>query len=804
MSEGRAEIEKKRKFRTYNIFTHWFQLNHIIQRHESTIQKRWLKKNRQQRKALLLEAWPNMPLAPFNELHIISNDVPPENGDRLFWPHINQQELLKPKILLILLNARARHLPSAFAQADRNSYKKVKREGIKYPGEDQVGTYCMLFHGPGRDTPDTYGQIYPIPDPTKMKKSHPLYGKRTERPDDGLLVLEVQDRLYIFLLECCEMILHDMSRQVLYMVPAPIKPEPPALSLVDGSVNSLTALATMAPYRLPADLDLRRIQDLVAAKRSEMEDHIWSLREDPGYFADTLMEEWEHRPEALLDFDGLPHPLMHTSRRRTVWNRTVGDVVVGAHFEFLVWSDLHDLIGTTITLQDKYKREIQSRSELPEELMLALLDLGSALSCDLGDQTMTLGRIFLASPPLRAWSCRGDDYKIHPVPNPALWDTVWDLSRRQLVALVNTMTDGIKRQRLGTGFLLQLLDELFERDGKKIKDLISGRVTSVLENMSFLSECERQLSLYQPWASSFGDHIAIHITKIRNRHFKRTLPKTNLQKFREVSIWPEVDPTSGRFFYPVDKRRTKETTEAMQKAEKNLDAFWAVFDKILVTKVDSNRQGALMRMNENRTLHRTRAWIEPAPKTKQPKSTNLKSIDGISNTLSQLHLDSEQHSTTEKAQRPSPSKTKVKTKGVDSTKINTTNTTVATASTKSDKESIEDDTSITIPVDVRSFKVLGTLFYQPTVNSQPGEIPWNDFLYAMTNVGFAVEKLYGSVWHFSPSDASKKKYAVRDRSIQFHEPHPIAKIPYRMARLFGRRLFRAYGWRGEMFVLRDE
>jgi hypothetical protein len=60
--------------------------------------------------------------------------------------------------------------------------------------------------------------------------------------------------------------------------------------------------------------------------------------------------------------------------------------------------------------------------------------------------------------------------------------------------------------------------------------------------------------------------------------------------------------------------------------------------------------------------------------------------------------------------------------------------------------------------------------------------------------GFAVEKQYGSAWMFTPP-------ATRGlRSIIFHEPHPTNKIPFYLARQYGRRLERVYGWSGETFV----
>ena len=95
----------------------------------------------------------------------------------------------------------------------------------------------------------------------------------------------------------------------------------------------------------------------------------------------------------------------------------------------------------------------------------------------------------------------------------------------------------------------------------------------------------------------------------------------------------------------------------------------------------------------------------------------------------------------------------------------------------------------------RALRVFKALFYNPSQSDLPGEIQWSDFLFAMAAIGFAPEKLYGSVWQFTPSVLDV------EHSIQFHEPHPVGKIPFRNARRIGRRLSRAYGWHGAMFAI---
>ncbi|KAK2695453.1 hypothetical protein QWA68_006481 [Fusarium oxysporum] len=98
-------------------------------------------------------------------------------------------------------------------------------------------------------------------------------------------------------------------------------------------------------------------------------------------------------------------------------------------------------------------------------------------------------------------------------------------------------------------------------------------------------------------------------------------------------------------------------------------------------------------------------------------------------------------------------------------------------------------------VDRRALKKFRILFYDPDVNSTPGEVPWNDFLHALTSVGFAAVKLYSSVWRFSP-------YTLEaNGSIHFHEAHSHNTVPSVIARRHGRRLYRTYGWTGEKFAL---
>ncbi|KAI7968220.1 hypothetical protein EIK77_010390 [Talaromyces pinophilus] len=179
----------------------------------------------------------------------------------------------------------------------------------------------------------------------------------------------------------------------------------------------------------------------------------------------------------------------------------------------------------------------------------------------------------------------------------------------------------------------------------------------------------------------------------------------------------------------------------------------------------------------SKAIQRTPEWVEPQKQPSKPKAPEI----------SPAEIRSELVYRTEKATEPAiqtQPKTKVKSRGEPTKSANIV---------EPELNPRIDDAQPLFKVDKRAFKVFSTLFFQPSQSSQPGEIPWNDFLHAMASTAFAVEKLYGSVWQFSPRNSDV------ERSIQFHEPHPIAKIPFRMARRIGRRLNRAYGWNGDMF-----
>ena len=233
-----------------------------------------------------------------------------------------------------------------------------------------------------------------------------------------------------------------------------------------------------------------------------------------------------------------------------------------------------------------------------------------------------------------------------------------------------------------------------------------------------------------------------------------------------------------KFNYPSDKRQTAATTKKMREAESHLDEFWRHIDGHYVKQTGKTMNEILSDLLTPRTLERTPEWIEPAAPSIPEKSSPAAMLTDTFSTLSMDDRIAQDDIVT-------PIKVKVKTRG---------------AAIAPDDVAPEDPPPVPVPpvptitVSSRAYKVFQVLFYNPMHDIPPGEIPWSEFLYALSSIEFAVQKQNGSAWLFTPS-------ATAQRSIIFHEPHPSSKIPIQIARRHGRRLSRACGWATETFVV---
>lgn len=130
-----------------------------------------------------------------------------------------------------------------------------------------------------------------------------------------MLILEAQAGLMEFLVQCCTRILHDIPMAMLTSDSSPVQSEPPSKS--ENNVTGYASLSVMAqgiPYSVLSSLAMSRLASLLEAAAVSAQDHLWSLREDPGYFLQCVLDHREHRQELLLDTYDHKHPIFQPHR----------------------------------------------------------------------------------------------------------------------------------------------------------------------------------------------------------------------------------------------------------------------------------------------------------------------------------------------------------------------------------------------------------------------------------------------------------------------------------------------------------
>jgi hypothetical protein len=159
-----------------------------------------------------------------------------------------------------------------FAHADFAASRVGRVSGILM--QAFLNVHTMILEG---ETVETYGRLVSWDeDEDAMNK---MFCGLQHQPGQGLWILEIQQKVLRFLVQCCQSILHEFTPTSLISAEIPIKPEP--LPIGDSSeYPTLATMAAEAPYRVPAKLDFIRLKKLAAARLTSSEDHIRALRED--------------------------------------------------------------------------------------------------------------------------------------------------------------------------------------------------------------------------------------------------------------------------------------------------------------------------------------------------------------------------------------------------------------------------------------------------------------------------------------------------------------------------------------------
>ncbi|TLD07975.1 hypothetical protein E2P81_ATG10280 [Venturia nashicola] len=768
------------------IYDDYTALRDLLMRHESTIRKRWLKKGANWRSKILLTAMPDIPLqhrADFEGYRNLNNRGVQRgrtcSAEAHLMPYINKEDLLHDRHLLLFLNSRGRNPPGVFTWTDaEKAHLALDWTDMNEP-HTHSDSYMMVFCS----TPRDYGMVVKSSEVSpKIARAHgfdPVY---------GLLVLEIQQKIYSFLLSCAKTILHDYSPDMLMSAPRQLEPTP----LACDTIQDIGDHTLEADYRLPYEAaNLGRLQLLVSSRRDVAEDHVLSLREDPGYFLDTLRawREYFEDPDAK-------EPLSLDS-----WRQLASYMLANAFDSLYTWSWLAAHLAGMRPLND----QIASADPKTRRLTADDENKWAALVSSVHHmQSRPMANMRVAIP--RSSGLRGGLHAPHDperckrgskCPSPRGCDSLWNLKRgsssaHHRVVLNFSMVSGVDTARLnlhGLRAVVQETNHMLENDDAA-RELIDPWLLSDFFDLAVLSDLEYCIAMFQPYSKSLPERYEMTYESSFNFGLSSIIISATANAGSEAHSLG--DPLDGRFHYPAEKRRTAETVRQMQRAESALKAYWAEM------AVCMHRHGIdLELMLEDRLS----AYTPVSCKTQdwdEELATSMKSVRLVATQDEHCKVPSSTPSGKEnrKTEISIEEKMKLKTRGSPQGK-----TTVAQDHQPAANDPVKDRQPIIVPR--RIFKVMSALLpSDATISEASREISWKDLLFAFNAIGLVPEKLYGSVWIFQPLPGGKGLVNAK-RSIQFHEPKSVRhgnKIDAQMVRRFGYRLKRVYGWDGETFV----
>jgi hypothetical protein len=754
----KPNVLKLRSQRVTSILDNFSILRSILDRHEGTIHRRWQhNKKPKQRLELLRRAWgTDMASSHRPEFEFFckndkwKNDNQTKVREAYLWPYINEEDPLQSRDLLSFIASRGRHHPSTFAATDLQAiYTTLIHE--TFLSSANLPGHVMMFTG--RENAGRYGEL---PNVTEHPEAAVwLMVGQGSRVSDGLLVLEAQERTMSFLLACVQLILHDVEDPS----QGPKQLAPTLTSDAGSEFASLVTTASRAPYLPPAQLDLDRIISLLSARRDQAANHLWSLHEDPGYYHDYVLELKEHSHEMVKPKEDAPEQGIDPNDPKQelfFWSWILRTAFATDYLQYQMYSELYAQAQSLRDMLRSSASLIDPERILPEPFMHAMLRfryfLNETFLCltqttlpytgsplwrnryyrEVFDATSTTETLFLKQP------CRMTAVQVALQDYLARFATFTDRS-----AANQNSTDlrAFGLQMIGITKIMDAFQNFVETT-PAAKALLTPYLASSIGDLATISECLHQLELYQPWANSFDAMLTTDRARsLRSDYAERIVlvEDTVMHVLSTFNGHPRVSqlgrigaPTKGRFAYPVWRSKNEETVRILRTAESDLDKLWNALDKRLMEKLSEKGESHLLSwLKQPHELHRTAPWVEPSTSKVHSAAMSLhKSVQELDLTRQRLT----EHTISDEV-LVAQTKAKVKTRGI-----------VSTVEDEGDDHEVEnaggedqDEDNLGVgfvdcpkfKLKERALKVFKTIFFTPSINATPGEVTWDNFLYAM-------------------------------------------------------------------------
>ncbi|KAK0103464.1 hypothetical protein ONS95_005487 [Cadophora gregata] len=753
------DIQDEATFRAASIFRSRDRLQYILDSYQDMLLRRWSKKTRGAREDILVEAWPDIPLTHrpdfalfhrFEPLQFLITD--PHELIAAKFPSLNVEDLSYGKHFLMLVDARARNAPKLFARSDLEASVISRARGAFSlsicPG------HSMSLDG---DTPSSYGKVISLVG-NDQAQDRLKYGI-DYTISEGLLVLEIQQKVLQFLESCCESVLHD-------------KPLPNP----NEGWTSLNEMNRNAPYHSPRSPDFHRLMSLFAANLTMNADHLWELRIDPSYFLESVKACHSSRREAVNDSLGQAHPATET---QDYWETCAGSAaenaycsVIMAEIDFGLAAKLHSIYASLPINRQISVDELKSAQNV--EFLEGMLYLRNNLVNQFEDALTVLSYSLPTERTFREYFVR--DTNASEFNARCIYPRGKDSDELFPYFSALLFLEPRLEVQMGPKNLLAEIERVVESNPEQ-KMRLSPNVLQLIGRVGYFMHAIESIDKIQPSVrvahtdlmTNGGPSYASFVEESSKLVIRHT---QFLEEVKGMSYEGFGPPDSGRFEYPCWKPRKRQNIDQMRQAESWLDKYWEMFDHGFHSSSGKSIHEYDPRVFKCRQIIRTPVE-EPRIKPK-PKDSGVV-LDDIDLALAQLKQDESSKDCNEAVKTSSPEP------NLEANNVLPIQDFLAT-----------DRTHFTFTE--RSLKVFRKMFKDP-YPEPPADIKWSDFLTAMIDAGFQICKQYGSLWHFTPICLGM------DRSIFLYEPRiafdarsGVLEMDFKHAQRLARRLNYAYGW----------
>ncbi|KAI0592809.1 hypothetical protein F4775DRAFT_587294 [Biscogniauxia sp. FL1348] len=781
------QVEEISAWYAPRVIDQYNKLSCVVRQYEAKIHTRWVKKSKLKRREIILKAWPGIPIHHRPDVRDWAKTAGRELN--LYkWPHMSLEDLSKKEPLLLMLNSRGHNPPLHFCSADLASAGFGRAEGVLEIRD--LPLHYMKFSND--QLPKSYGKLHHA---TELKPATAAPGCST---GEGLLLLQIQDKIYEFLLEACKHILHDFTEEQLFSDSS--EAHGPAagdeLNFATHSqdmADTLAVISAEAPYRAPAKPAMSVLVALFSEELAKAKEHLRQLRTHPGYFERCLVEHKTHLEKLPKDESSPPAAPSKKRDRGAIWKEAAASVVTNAIKSAYRMAYMHERVVKLNELIDAHLAHISSGVPLPAEVAAVVGDLYVHLDFYSSHCLQQLTYVFPGSPFLRPYFNLYRDASGKKLVSQAR-SNITDRSVKELASTLESFLR-CENHVVSSRTMLLELEQHIQRD-RAVGGFISVWTEQVLREIVILFQCMEQLEKFTHLEARFNSMLTLLNANQKAIVASMLESWASYDSVEHCSFddYPHpIDPSGGRYHYPERRRQNKENIEAMRRAEANLDAIWAAaLETLHGSRGDTNTLlpdvAAILQSSD---IPRTKPWEEPPPRPPAP-------FGGF------------QEDPSSQPARPlvPPARPKIKTRAPATTQP-------APAADPEPEPDLPPPPPPVCKVSKRVLKVMQALFYDPSAGAaRAREVQWSEYMYALASLGFSARTVQGSAWEFRPpgedqqgdggDDGRLKELWARSLSRRpsvFHEPHPSSRISFKRVRKYGRRLRGAYGWGSETFVL---